>query len=400
MADIIKNTLLGLGIYAIFVLVYTLVSAYQNINIWSMKWDWKKFLNGLAKWLLLGVAVLATASGSFMLLNLAKENGIAIANADAIAPQVIVGVVILASAGILVKIIAKLSTTIGLTEEQLKTLQQLYIEKAETEGQENIVVELEDLPQPSQEYVEALKTFEKKVEEKGLETVLTGVGYSYSVPINTYSEFRNAVMGKGYDIDGAYSYQCWDGSCLLWTQIGRYLYTGDGTARGCWTLKRNENAGNDFDLITDKTKIKRGDVLFFDGGQYGHTGYADEDYNGTNAIKLLGQNQSADMKFCVINMSLATFLGAMRFKKWKTVDPPKPTPAPAPTPAPSDDGTVSYTYKKGDTFGQVILDLGLGTSHGLWGADGDVAYYTEQLHQQGIYGNIPIGTTIKLKPRS
>lgn len=71
----------------------------------------------------------------------------------------------------------------------------------------------------------------------------------------------------------------------------------------------------------------------------------------------------------------------------------------------TDEGeTITYTYKPGDTFGQVIKDLGLGTANGLWGNNGDVEYYTKQLVDQGIWpsnipGNIPIGTTIKLKRR-
>lgn len=69
-----------------------------------------------------------------------------------------------------------------------------------------------------------------------------------------------------------------------------------------------------------------------------------------------------------------------------------------------DEDMVTYTYKPGDTFGQVIKDLGLGTGMGLWGTGGDVEYYTKQLVDQGIWptnipGNIPIGTTIKLKRR-
>ena len=68
---------------------------------------------------------------------------------------------------------------------------------------------------------------------------------------------------------------------------------------------------------------------------------------------------------------------------------------------------VEYTYKPGDTFGQVILDLGLNTDRGLWGDDGDVEFYAKQLDDQlnksgvwhGVRDNIPIGTTIKLKRR-
>lgn len=69
---------------------------------------------------------------------------------------------------------------------------------------------------------------------------------------------------------------------------------------------------------------------------------------------------------------------------------------------------IEYTYKPGDTFGQVIRKLGLGTDKGLWGPDGDVEYYTKQLEDQlwksgvwptGERQNIPVGTTIKLKRR-
>lgn len=65
----------------------------------------------------------------------------------------------------------------------------------------------------------------------------------------------------------------------------------------------------------------------------------------------------------------------------------------------NDPDTIEYTYKRGDTFGQVIKDLGLNTKKGLWGSDGDVAFYTKQLREQGIPGMVPIGTKIRLKRR-
>lgn len=66
------------------------------------------------------------------------------------------------------------------------------------------------------------------------------------------------------------------------------------------------------------------------------------------------------------------------------------------------EDVVEYTYKPGDTFGQVLKNLGLTTDRGLWGSGGDVEYYTRQLVEQGALdtrGNIPIGTTIKLRRR-
>ena len=82
-------------------------------------------------------------------------------------------------------------------------------------------------------------------------------------------------------------------------------------------------------------------------------------------------------------------------------------PATTNTPAKTEDSTdevIAYTYQPGDTFGDVILKLGLNTNNGLWGTNGDVDYYTKQLIEQGIWpngvnGNIPIGTTIKLRRR-
>lgn len=74
-----------------------------------------------------------------------------------------------------------------------------------------------------------------------------------------------------------------------------------------------------------------------------------------------------------------------------------------------DSETIEYTYKPGDTFGQVVKDLGLESGNGLWGANGDVEYYSKQLEdqlwksgvwEQGSRQNIPIGTTIRLKRRA
>lgn len=71
-----------------------------------------------------------------------------------------------------------------------------------------------------------------------------------------------------------------------------------------------------------------------------------------------------------------------------------------------DSGTdvVEYTYKPGDTFGRVLMKIGLSDGRNLWGDNGDVAYYTKQLVDQGFWpsgqpGNIPVGSTIRLRRR-
>lgn len=147
------------------------------------------------------------------------------------------------------------------------------------------------------------------------------------VNVSSYDAFRNEVNGNGYNVDGVYGNQCFDGAAvMLYSATGRKLSTGGtGAARGCWEVAsaRKFNAGTEFELITDKTKIKRGDMLFFTANsKWGHVGFADEDYNGTNYIKVLGENQKGNgngYPFTVINFSLSTFLGAFRYKEWAKV---------------------------------------------------------------------------------
>lgn len=74
------------------------------------------------------------------------------------------------------------------------------------------------------------------------------------------------------------------------------------------------------------------------------------------------------------------------------------------TPAKTEDETdvVTYTYKPGDTFGQVLLNLGLSDGSHLWGSGGDVEYYTQQLIDQNMLdarGNVKLGIPFKLRRR-
>lgn len=163
------------------------------------------------------------------------------------------------------------------------------------------------------------------------------------VPHATYEEFRNAVNGHGYDLDGLYGYQCWDGVDLLYEQsdVGQYLSTANtGLVKNCWlnTSARASNGRGHFETISDVTQIKRGDIIVFNTysgwyGRTGHIGFADEDYNGTNTIRILsqnfgtGSNPNTGKPFNIANAYLGTaFLGVFRYKPWA-----KPTPPPEPT---------------------------------------------------------------------
>lgn len=72
-------------------------------------------------------------------------------------------------------------------------------------------------------------------------------------------------------------------------------------------------------------------------------------------------------------------------------------------PKTEDEGEViEYTYKPGDTFGQVLLNLGLSDGSNLWGSGGDVEFYTQQLRNQNMLdsrGNVKLGIPFKLRRR-
>lgn len=152
-------------------------------------------------------------------------------------------------------------------------------------------------------------------------------------------------------------------------------------------------AENGYTKVVDKPKNGGRYVGVTEAGVYGHVVWFEEDsiiteynYVTRGAFSVREINLSA-YKWVEIKAAPESALETAQ-KASQTVSKKK-----------NASSTVKYTYKPGDTFGQVIKNLGLATSHGLWGSDGDVAYYTEQLHQQGIWGNIPIGTIIELTPR-
>lgn len=172
-----------------------------------------------------------------------------------------------------------------------------------------------------------------------------------SVPHANYIEFRNFVNGRGFDVDGSFGYQCWDGVDLLYQQsdIGQYLYTryyfdqsdlSYSGVRWCWLYNpaRQLNGSGHFSEVTRIEDIKQGDIIVLDQypswyGSTGHIAFADSDYDGTNYINLLGQNQGAGdphfgVPFNIVRSYIGpgAFLGAFRYDAWENPVPPTPTP--------------------------------------------------------------------------
>lgn len=148
-------------------------------------------------------------------------------------------------------------------------------------------------------------------------------------PAGTPEEFKNATLGRCIDQDGAWGSQCWDLSdALMYNLSGHHLNTcGTGAAKGAWNCKE-QNAGDDFVLVTDPNALQAGDILIFNGGIYGHTGMAlGPSVNGY--IALLGANQGG--AYCdgggasvnIVAYSMKDFTGAFRYKGWIKVEEPK-----------------------------------------------------------------------------
>lgn len=166
------------------------------------------------------------------------------------------------------------------------------------------------------------------------------------VDFSTYDTFKRSVEGQGWDLDGYYGAQCWDGCDMVYAYLGRRLATAryfdenaDGYVYTCWTWEqcRNLNGSAPFSLVTNKADLKKGDIIIWSsaiGFVAGHCGYANEDYNGTNEISTLSQNYhnsnlNTGSAFSIDSISLSAFLGAFRWSAWngtKPPDPPEPTP--------------------------------------------------------------------------
>lgn len=206
----------------------------------------------------------------------------------------------------------------------------------------------------------------------------TYTGQGVYAPVDSPTSFKNFTINKCFDVDGAYGAQCWDLGALFWTNYaGRSLNTcGTGAAKGtiqdgCW----QKNAGNEFTMIWDKTKIQAGDWIITSGGTWGHVGMALGNYNN-GYVTLLGQNQGGGS--CsgggaatnIINMNLKDFAGAFRPNSYIKPEPtPTPTPEPTPTPTPTPTST-SYTVIRGDTLGGIVNKMGWCAGCKLFGDDG------------------------------
>lgn len=181
-----------------------------------------------------------------------------------------------------------------------------------------------------------------------------GQGAFIYAPTETPTAFKDYTLGGCWNTDGYYGSQCWDLADMFWQNYtGRNFSTcGTGAVKGGWDC-REYNAGNEFELITDKNELQAGDWIVFSSGKYGHIGMALGSYND-GYISLLGQNQggspceSGGSATNIININLNSFLGAFRPKSYIK---PEPTPTPLPI-----SNCVYWHVLEGDTMSKIMLE--------------------------------------------
>lgn len=98
---------------------------------------------------------------------------------------------------------------------------------------------------------------------------------------------------------------------------------------------------------------------------------------------------------------LAVATHNMNITGWVWAAPGDYVPDPEPTPKPTPSDKITYVYAPGDYFSKVLVELNLDENN-LWGKDGTVIYYTNQLIEQNVLdtnGNVIIGKPFTLVKR-
>lgn len=110
----------------------------------------------------------------------------------------------------------------------------------------------------------------------------------------TYQDFYNLVINKGFDIDGYYGWQCWDGYAKYCQWLGYpYAHCGiHGYACDIWEQRKTNGILNYFDEVT---VMKPGDVAVFkkvaNWTPLSHIAIFHSDIDGVYGW-FLGQNQN------------------------------------------------------------------------------------------------------------
>lgn len=141
--------------------------------------------------------------------------------------------------------------------------------------------------------------------------------YDFSTFDSFISSTNGQVIGQG---------ECWDYINLLWTHNGGTYYTyppsdPSATNHGVkWGVLNSDalaaNQITNISFISDINQVKRGDVVVTSGGEFGHAGFINEDYDGNRTYAIYSQNYNGRRSVGLDYYSLNDFCGAFRFTTW------------------------------------------------------------------------------------
>lgn len=148
-----------------------------------------------------------------------------------------------------------------------------------------------------------------------------------------FSSFTNFIVSTNGQTIGAG--ECWDYINLIWSHLGGVYYTyppSDPTATnhgvkwGVLNLEAlNANKITGLTYFTNKTDLRRGDIVVSTDGTYGHAGFIVTDYSGEHNYAFYSQNYNGRRSVSLDVYDLHDFGGAFRYNAWNP-EPPTPTP--------------------------------------------------------------------------
>lgn len=154
--------------------------------------------------------------------------------------------------------------------------------------------------------------------------------YDFSSFDNFITSTNGQTIGEG---------ECWNYINLVWDHLGSRYYTyppsdPSATNHGVkWgvlnaeALEANKITGLTY--ISDKTQLKRGDIVVSTDGTYGHAGFINEDYDANQSnYGFYTQNYAGRRSVALDTYTLNDFGGAFRYDAW--------------TPTPSIDTAKSH----------------------------------------------------------
>ena len=188
--------------------------------------------------------------------------------------------------------------------------------------------------------------------------------------MNPY-EWKSMTIGKSYNTDSAYGFQCWDyfDAFVKYFKLPVSTYCAlTGYVCDLWRLRFRNDYEKYFEFITDPAKLQPGDWCIWDRGSASHNQshialFYEPDYE-------VGQNQGAPY----VTEKKTTFsdiMGAFRFRGWTAADIKQGA---------SDieiNGHSYSLYRQTDEQKAVILSAGLNHLKTIKELDADVYVYAK-----------------------